>query len=74
MTCLDRVLFGQPCTRWPHNPVNTTTCLSAAGSGLICTSSNCLGGSNCTGGTCVCPVGTTWNSTFLICAMPVTFG
>lgn len=70
ITCPDRVLFGQPCTRWPQNPVNTSTCLTAAGAGLTCTSAICPGGSNCTGGTCVCPAGATWNSTFLICAYP----
>jgi hypothetical protein len=60
--------FGQACTLWPQYPVNTSTCLSAAGAGLAC-SSNCTGGSsNCTGGTCYCPSGTTWNSSFLICA------
>ena len=69
LTCLDRVFNGQTCTVWQTAPVNTTTCLSAAGAGLLCNGGGCSGGI-CTGGTCGCPVGTTWNATFLICASP----
>jgi hypothetical protein len=68
------VAFGQACTLWPINPVNTSTCLTAAGAGLFCNSSSCLGGSNCTGGICLCPTGTVWNSSFLVCASTSSTG
>ncbi|CAF4156097.1 unnamed protein product, partial [Rotaria magnacalcarata] len=69
VTCLDRVTNGQSCTLWNTSPVNTSTCLSAAGAGLICSSSTCVAGT-CTGGTCSCPTGYTWNSSFAICVAP----
>ncbi|CAF5209610.1 unnamed protein product, partial [Rotaria magnacalcarata] len=66
-----RVMYGQACTLWNTSPVNTSTCLNAAGAGLLC-SSNCTAGT-CTGGTCYCPTNTNWNATFLIC-MSATSG
>ncbi|CAF4296990.1 unnamed protein product [Rotaria sordida] len=71
LTCLDRVGMGVSCTLWSTYPVNTSTCLSAAGAGLICSSSSCTSGT-CTGGTCYCPTGTSWNSTFSICSTTST--
>ncbi|CAF1277377.1 unnamed protein product [Adineta ricciae] len=66
ITCIDRVLFGQSCTDWTFNPVNTSTCLSAAGAGLICQHSSGFGNGTFVG-TCVCPTKAHWNATFSIC-------
>ncbi|UJR31360.1 hypothetical protein I4U23_018854 [Adineta vaga] len=66
VTCLDRVIVNESCTWWQNSPVNTTTCLSAAGAGLLCNSSSCTLGV-CTGGFCYCPSGKNWNSIFRIC-------
>jgi hypothetical protein len=54
---------------WTTAPVNTTTCLSAAGAGLLCNYTNGCAGGVCTGGICYCPSGTSWNAAFLICAV-----
>lgn len=69
ITCIDRVLLNQPCTLWLHWPVNTSTCLNAAGAGLLCSRTACNGNGVCTG-TCYCPIGTNWNTTFSICTPP----
>ncbi|UJR11805.1 hypothetical protein I4U23_015985 [Adineta vaga] len=69
ITCIDRVLLGEPCIDWEINPVNTSTCLSAAVAGLLC--SHAVNYTNGTySGTCYCPGNTNWNATFSICAAP----
>ncbi|CAM4949592.1 unnamed protein product [Rotaria socialis] len=55
VTCLDRVMNGQPCTLWNTSAVNTSTCLNAAGAGLLCSSNSSCTSGTCTGGTCYCP-------------------
>ncbi|CAF0997479.1 unnamed protein product [Adineta steineri] len=73
ITCIDRVLNTQACVAWTTYPVNTTTCLTAAGAGLVCVMGTNWGNGSYSG-TCACPTGTTWNSTFYICASPPLLG
>lgn len=57
-TCVDRGSYGDSCIVWPQYPVNATSCRSM--DGLVCNSTNCIAGTNCTGGICHCTNGTTW--------------
>ena len=74
LTCVARKLENDPCISWPDMPLNMTNCLNAAGAGLLCNWTSCVNLTStfreCTGGICYCPPGSTWNSTFAICAFP----